>query len=222
MSTEKLLIYSATLLIMGSGCGSEFNYKDSESESIESSRMLSEYTPREFFTWCTSEQSGLKRSRKIDDLQFVLQYKPVEMIACIETRSDTLSRDQYEQYQNNMGGLLSFNLGIYVQDVNAELLKYNLPSYQSYQDRVNYYAFDVQNDMKLVQGKDTIYCSIHHFERIYDISSYCVISMAFDKSKIDLSKAVTFVFEDMIFDKGIIKFSFDPGTLNKLPKLKFV
>src|SRR5256885_770874 len=84
-----------------------------------------------------------------------------------------------------------------------------ISSDEEYSDRVNYCAFKFQNDISLYDGKDSIPCSLFHFERAFDIVPYGKFILGFAKSN-HPENAETFIVYDKIFHKGLIKFTFDP------------
>ena len=99
------------------------------------------------------------------------------------------------------------------------LLKYDLHSRKEYEDRVNYFAFGMQNDIRLVQGGDTLPCQLFHFERVYDVAPYATFLLAFPLGK-DYSSDKTLVLFDHGFNKGILKFFFDGRDIKNVPQVE--
>src|SRR5690606_6843962 len=80
----------------------------------------------------------------------------------------------------------------------TEYLKINLQEKEDYYHRLKYFSFDIQNDLSLVDGKDSSKCVFSHFERTYGITPYIKIVLAFDKNK-ESTNDLFFVYHDHIF-----------------------
>ncbi len=113
-----------------------------------------------------------------------------------------------------------YDFTISITSGQGELLKYNLTSATQYEDRVKYFAFEMQQYLKLVEDGDTIPCTLFHFERTYDIASYSKFLLGFEKGKNQKPKERVFTFYDKIFNKGLIKFTYTDEDFNNIPKLK--
>jgi hypothetical protein len=107
-----------------------------------------------------------------------------------------------------------------LNDGSTELLKYKNTSAQQYSDRVNYFAFGMQNDIALVDGNDTLHCDLYHYERAYDVAPSATMLLGFAKKNGSDRKDKTLIFYDRTFNKGMLKFKFAASTLYNKPKLK--
>ena len=114
-----------------------------------------------------------------------------------------------------------YDLKIELKDGQGEFLKYKLASSnEDYEKRVKYCAFDMQKDIKLLAGNDSMPCTLFHFERAYDLAPYGIFLLGFPLSKIGSDKEAAIVIQDKLFNKGILKFTFSESELKNLPKLK--
>lgn len=182
-----------------------------------------ELKPREFVDWIKDEKNGFYRSKIINDIRFSVLYKPIPYIICMEERKDEIYDSIYQYKQSTLQDLVYFTLEISsVNQQAGELLKYNLSTSEEYQNRINYYAFEISKDIKLVQDNNEINCAMSHFERTFDVAPIARIMVAFDKKALDSSKNFVFKYTDSIFEKGIIKITFSGDQLNTLPKLKTI
>jgi hypothetical protein len=165
---------------------------------------------------------GLLKSKQIDEVTYSAKYKPVDYIIAMETRDEKLTRAIYKEKHDELSGLQYFDLRIEIDKANGELLKYALRSGSQYESRVTYLAFDIKNDIKLVDGNDTLECVMSHFERVYDIVPYATILLGFKDTGGNLMHEKTLVFHDKLFGKGIIKFTFLPADLQTIPQLEVI
>lgn len=154
-------------------------------------------------------ENGYVREKKIENFTYTAYQKPTEYLlakARIEKGNDSLSANDFEDLQY-------FDLRIRVEDFNQEFMKYDLSDAGQYKDRVNYCAFNMQNDLKLVEGKDTLRCVLFHFERTFNTVPYGHFLLAFEKGSIKTNTIKTLIFRDGLFNNGILKFSFQPKKI---------
>jgi hypothetical protein len=180
-----------------------------------------ELTSVEYVTWVNSEENGFFHEKKIGEIEYSLLLKPQNYVIARENLPHEISAEKFEILQEELGDLTYFDFRITIAECRDEILKYNNSFYSTYQERVNYCSFKMQEDIKLVQGMDTILCNLFHFERAFDLTPYLHFLIAFP-STFDMAKTVTFLFEDNLFDNGYIKIGVDPRLLTRLPKLKLL
>jgi len=222
----KTVYFIISILLLGS-C-SRNGVKNNSSASIRalSKEVLYERTqlvlsPGEYMKWVNNRENNLIMSKTIDDIHFSILYKPTEYIVCKELDDKEIDKDKYENIKAQLGDLQYFDLRVQINDFNQEFLKYNLTSSAEYDRRVNYCAFQMQNDIKIIAGLDTISCSLFHFERAFDVVPYGQFILGFKKPTHSTGEE-TFVFYDKVFNKGIVKFTYDMPSLNHLPKLRTI
>ena len=80
-------------------------------------------------------------------------------------------------------------------------------------------SFKMQNDIFIVQGNDTLYPGMYHFERIYEIAPFATVMLAFDDKKFKPENEFTVVYNDRLFNKGFIKYNYSPKQLIDLPNI---
>jgi hypothetical protein len=176
--------------------------------------------PREYVQWMQDPENGIKKEKTIDDVIFSALYKPSEYIICMEEKKDQLTDSLVKKRQEEFSDMEYFDLTIALESGQGELLKHGLTSIAQYDERVQYFAFEMQKDIKLVEDGDTIPCGLYHFERAYDVAPYSKFMLGFVKNKKTGSKERTLVFYDRVFNKGLIKFTYTDEDFNNIPKLK--
>lgn len=176
----------------------------------------------DYVQWVQDPENGFRKEKKIDDMTFSVQYKPYEYIACMEEKKTEMEDSIVKQKVLELSDMDYFDLKISLNEGNGELLKYKLSSSQQYTDRVNYFAFQMQKDIQLVDGNDTIPCALYHFERTYDVAPSGTFLLGFSAAKKKIKGDRTLVVYDRTFNKGLLKFRFKKQELKNLPKLKTV
>jgi len=175
--------------------------------------------PSQYVSWIEDKNNGMEKEKKIDDIVFSVQYRPVPYVICEEEKKNEISDSLAKRRSAELSGMQYMNLKIEVPQ--GELLKYGLTKNAQYEDRVNYFSFGMQKDIQLVEAGDTLPCLLFHYERVYDIAPYGVFLLAFPKGK-DAEGDKTLIFSDNEFNKGIIKFHFEGKDIKKLPQLETI
>lgn len=170
----------------------------------------------ELVTWVnTSENTN--RTKKLGEFEFTLKRLSPDMMALQEVQGNTTDAKAYEEAKSHYTGLTYYKLNISNPNYHRELLKYNLSGPDEYTDRVAYCSFQINRDLYMTNGHDTVPCAIHEFERTFNIESGLNFVIAFPL--IDLEKEHTVVLQDQLFHNGIVKFSFSKNG-NDLPYFK--
>ncbi|MGQ0829856.1 MAG: hypothetical protein ACT4ON_15825 [Bacteroidota bacterium] len=198
-----------------------------QSAEIENGFIAAKNAPvmegQDYVAWVQDMENGFKKEKTIDDLTFSVQYKPYEYIVFMEEKKDELPDTLVKRKMEQINDMQYYNLKITLNESAGELLKYKLTSQQQYQQRVSYFSFDMQNDVQLVNGNDTLPCILYHFERAYDIAPSGTFVLGFPLSKNESQEEEkTLLVYDRTFHKGLIKFTFRKKELRNLPKLKTI
>jgi hypothetical protein len=116
--------------------------------------------------------------------------------------NDTINEEVKEQAK-----LFQIQFSIGSDSLDQELLKYGLTDEMEYQNRITYYSFNMNKDIFLVVGTDTLPCVTYQWERGFDLSRKLVFQLVFSakdwKGKVD---GFQLVYYDRVFNNGIIKF----------------
>lgn len=222
----KRFLYSALVVLIATACDKASRDSNTRSEqaniSTSDQQTPTQLNPLSYVQWVNSEQNELFKSKTIDEVKYILRFKPHEYMACMEIKKDTISAAEIKSKEKEFEGMLYYDFKIHIPNGSAEFLKYGVSSTPEYQQRVSYCSFSMQHDISLVQGSDTIPCSMFLFERAYDVTPEGTFLVGFDEHSVDLNKEITFVFNDRLFRKGMIKFTYAPKSLSRIPKLKTV
>ena len=160
-------------------------------------------TKKEYVQWVQNPQNGLRKKKDISDYHFEVIHKTPEYMSIQGVKNIDPEMESYElQIASNNPSVTAMDLG--VTDMGQ------------YQDKVNYFAFDFQRDIRLVVDGDSIYPTHFHFERTYDIKPYVSFDIAFKKQ--DLEKERTIYINGTRLGVGPLKFKFK--DIKNTPKLK--
>lgn len=173
----------------------------------------------DFNAWISAEENNLVKSKDISELNYKMSFVPKECMAFKELKGQEYTNEEFDEALTHYKDMSYFNFRIEVPKEQGELLKYNLSSPQQYNDRINYMSFRMQKDIILVQDNDTLFPGIFHFERIFEVAPFATVMLAFDNKKINLEKEFTIIYNDQLFNKGYIKYYYQPNLLIDLPKI---
>jgi hypothetical protein len=174
----------------------------------------------EMVNWVNQDNPILTRTKKIQEFNYTLRYVPLSYLIANELKKPSITIAEYDSLLTEYDGMEYFELRIQIDGFNDETAKYQLDDMGLYQQRIVYMSFAMQENLKIVDEKGIeAPCELFHFERTYGIAPYATFLMGFAKSKLAEAKEYTVVFEDNLFNKGILKFNWEISQLHNVPKL---
>ena len=179
--------------------------------------------PKEFMRWEQRHHDLLKAEKEINGITYTLNYIPNEWMVLrnydLEKRNDL---DSIKQMINQVKQqYFTFKIG--PSKGNKDILYHQIKSNAEYDKRILYYAFEVKNDLLLVEGKDTLRCLDSHFERTYGLTPYITLNLVFPEAlpgeQLLREQDIHFIFEDVVFNSGRIRLMIPKENLKKIPIL---
>ena len=193
---------------------------DKEDQERSSSGEIKSLTADGLLSYTINPENGLLKTKKINEFSYSVKFKPIPYIIAQEADGKSVGAEEYAKKVDELRGLQYYDLRLEVENTNDEILKYDLNSSEQYDARVNYLAFQMQNDIQLIDGNDTLNCLMYHMERAYDIVPYSTILCGFKNLKKTKIEDKTFVLHDNLFNNGIIKLTFLNSDIENIPQLK--
>lgn len=177
--------------------------------------------------WIEDPQNGYVIQKKVSDFTFSAIHKPLEYLALQELKNqDVINQKQVKEKIEAYSGLQYFTFRIAAEAQSNELLKVNLSSEDEYYKRIEYFSFKMQDDLKLIDGEDTLSCSLFHFERVFGLAPYATFLLGFPQitnettnHKKKNSRSKTLLYDDRMFGVGKIYMTFKEENLNQVPEL---
>lgn len=193
--------------------------EERKSEHLSLSNTKTELPLEQLVKWVGEKENDLSKTKDISEMTYHLSYMPKECMAYMELQNKSYSKEELQKALGYYNAMTYFNFRIELKEGQGELLKHDLSSPQQYNDRINYVSFEMQKDIFLVQGKDTLFPGLYHFERTFDVAPFTTVMLAFDNEKFNPSDEFTVVYNDKLFNKGFIKYNYKPKQLIDLPNL---
>lgn len=176
--------------------------------------------PKEYLSWIASNDAAINSTKDIGNYTIAIKYLPQDYLTLkeFETPYTNIDKKKFDETSKKFAGHHYFLMRITDSKTGQSVLRSNGADYGKYAERLNYFAFNAQNDFKLVDGIDTIDCVLHHFENNYSLSPINDITIVFPKKTIDNN--MVFIWNDPVLGLGTIKFAFDKEDLKTIPTLK--
>jgi hypothetical protein len=159
---------------------------------------------------------GIMEEKTVNDITYSLLYKPLAYMAIKEDKAAATNSEKLKGAMDNYKGFEYYTLRVKIDQPGKDVLSYDSKGASDYTERVQYYAFDMQNDIKLVSDGDTLPCALYHYERNYNLTDFTNFMVSFPSPK-DASKDRTFVYEDKYLGTGTIKLTIKAEDINQLP-----
>lgn len=176
-------------------------------------------TPVEYVNWVEDNGNGLSVKKEFDDISYHVLYKPVNYIAAKELVNKGISMNEIPQRIKDLGDMQYVTLRITSLKAN-ELLRAGIRDENEYYQRLEYFMGDIQNDIYLVEGKDTLPCMMNHYERNYGLAPYNNFVLAFGKSK-DAKADKIFVYDDKILGTGKVMLKVGSSDIHAAPDINW-
>lgn len=191
-------IISFTLLSLLFSCTSkEKNKKDSSPIS---------------YNYYNLEQQGWKSKKytqKVDNINFIATEVPVQYYLLKDQGNQDLKKIDSIYQENKTERIIEFSFS---DEEQRELLQKKFTNIED-KEAIEYLSFKMQNDFYAVTDKkDTIRCSGLLYERNFKVTPYHKIILYF--SNINPNDKIQLVYQDKLFNKGILKFKFNEQIIN--------
>lgn len=203
----------------------------SEAETLQSSHgfAVDGLEPLAYKSYVESSDNGLRLDKKIGGFTFSAMYKPHDYLALLDLEKDSINKQAVLNKMEEYEGMQYFTYRITADNKNEELLQVDLGTEEEYYTRIEYFSFNMQKDIKLLDGKDTLDCALFHFERVYGLAPYASFVLGFPytkkeelaqkKGKPYLSNNKTITYNDRVFGSGIVNITIRKEDINNIPQL---
>lgn len=168
----------------------------------------------DYLNWYKEHTDLYSSQAQNSTYQFEAIYQPASYLAACRAKNDIESVLKSKEQYN---GMYQFHLKISVKGQSVPPIRYNLSNDQMYYRRIEYFSFNMQDDIKMVAGKDTINCHLFHFEKDQNSIPYNSFVLGFDKSVIDNtgSDELKLIVSGGVFDNREIQMEFSKKNLVK-------
>ncbi len=179
--------------------------------------------PSDYVRYVRNPDNGLLRSKQVGPVHIDLQYKPIPYLIANELRRNDISKEEFLPRQKELTGSQYYNLQLSVTDQpQANIINYRLRDETEIQKRLYYLSFGMQNDIRLIDGTDTLKPMLYHFERSYDLAPHRTFVLAFEQRPDNRYKDKTLILDSPVLATGPLKLKIKADALQNLPDLKLI
>jgi len=171
--------------------------------------------PNEYISYMNSNENSFTRERKFNNIKYKLKIQPAEILALHE---NDLSAEKIQKSINYYKDKLNFIL--IIEDDGSYKVRSTVFEKEKYGTVLSYANTDLKKDFTLINGKDSVYCSLLHLESANSIQPVIRMTIGFTGIQ-KLESDLTLIYNDNIFSNGPLKFYYSKEALNDLPQLNF-
>lgn len=174
--------------------------------------------PSDLIQWVENKENGLIERQEFQHYFFEAKYKPLDYVIAIEGRTDDLKNDDYLNLKSELEGLQYVDLNIGPLNTNGNALSGGIQNNDEYFERLDYFVTYANQDIFMVQGRDTLLPKLYHFERNYGLAPKNTLLLGFEQGEKEHDRTV--YIDDQILGVGRVKFLFKHTDIQSTPTLK--
>ncbi|MDR1678409.1 MAG: hypothetical protein LBR81_01365 [Prevotellaceae bacterium] len=214
---KKILIFYVmlTLISCNSDLVKKMGVQHKASDTSIVSAVPKELSPVDYAAWIQNEEAGLKLRSQHGAYKYELQYQPPAYLVVVQERTEQIEEKLLREEINKRGDLQYFSFKMSTIDGKGILSNKDI----AIDNRDSYLLSGLQQDIKLVEGTDTLNCVMLHFESSNNLIPYDNCVLAFEKSK-HRSEDLIFLYNTHKYDQAWVRIIIERKNINRIPKLK--
>ena len=183
----------------------------------------------EYAHYLTDTDSGLIQKQSRNKMQFSATYQPIDFVAGKKLEGNERNAVGLEKARQIYLGLQYLNFEIYTEGGAAgqnslkQLIEKQVRE-AKWVETMAYYNFEMQGDLGLISGIDTLPCALYHLEQTGNLDNRMRFLLGFkdDKklSKPNFPNDLKLYYIDRMVTKDTLYFTFTKDKLNQSPDLK--
>ena len=176
-------------------------------------------TPEKYLEIYQKEKSKFEKRRLTDEIHYALKYIPQELKLISLEKKGAMNQELFDEFKKDGKNYHEFLMQLSIPSFGAEFLKFKLDEGMTYEERLNYYSFEMKKDIKIIIDKDdTLFCSSYTFERNFGASPNASFSIGFELPR--SYNQLTILVDDKVFGNEHLSFDYLRKDIKVLPTLK--
>ncbi len=175
--------------------------------------------PEAYIHWVNKASNGLISTKTIGAFKFSVLFKPAPYVALEQCKDYGFHPDSVKNALSQTKGLEFYTFRV-ESDKGNELSGINANNQSEYSKRLQYFTSDLQNDIYLISGNDTLKNLLFHYERSYGVSPQNNFILIFKSENTEKTGSRKLVYEDKILGTGTVNLVIDANNINTIPELK--
>ncbi len=177
--------------------------------------------PEQFMAYYNNNKQELEKTRDSEAFSFEAGYLPGEVLALRENNHAASADGRaFDNALRNYDSAYYFAFKI--TPLNNVPMKKLVATKEKYAQMLHYLNGEIKNDFYLEAGAKKINCGLMHVESELSIQNSFLFVMSFEKTDFAdaLKEDLVLVYNDELFQHGILKFRFSKSDINHFPKIK--
>lgn len=171
-------------------------------------------SPYDLVVWVDDEQNNLIKKQVVANLEYKLQYRPVDYIIAREIKKNNINSLEYKERVKELEGMEYFKFTLTSLDSKKNVFEIN----NSEINKTEYVSFEMAKDFKMIMNNKEIPCELYHFEQQNGIYQSINILLGFVKPKTQTNE-FTLSFENNLNNEGKINFYFSKDDIQEIPTM---
>lgn len=136
--------------------------------------------PADYVTWMNRDGNKVSSSEQLDGITYSFTFLPQELIA-LQHLDDTVNLNR--KFTDKLHAISEYQYYILsiATPTGQNILSYRTENESEREKRSEYYSFAMQRDIKLVEGADTLACTMYHFENSFGVMPYTNLMLGFER-----------------------------------------
>ena len=175
--------------------------------------------PADYRAYVDDPSHGLRVSKAMPKHTFELHYRPAPYVALKELRgAQTPDTTWLNERTSKLKNLQHFVFRVKCSP-GEDLLKGHLTEEQDYYNRIDYYHSYMPDDLRLIDGQDTLAPALFHYDRAYDIGPYHTFVLAFPVAEGSESSDKELIWNAWTLGYGPVHLRVKGSAIEQLPQL---
>ena len=183
-----------------------------------------------YVQYVKAADSGLIQHQSRSNIGFSAAFQPLDYVIGRSLAANERTNEGLAKAQKEYSGLQYFDFDIYTEGsykgqnaLKDQIEKRVKP--EGMTAAMTYFQFEMQPDLGLIAGKDTLPCVLYHLEQTGNWGQRLHFLVAFkDDNKIktpNFKEDLRLYYHDKLFSNDTLYFTFSKTDLNRIPDLKF-
>jgi len=180
-------------------------------------------TANDYLAWMDDEANGLVRAHHVNGMEVRVKYLPAEYLVHRElgVSSTRQQRDSLlKLYESSLSFLMTLGPDA-AKGERGDVMQRGLQKYSEYAERVHTMNFDLEQLVRVEGNGISVRPVLSAMENTYGLQESRSIIFAFALEPAQrtqlLSGDIDFIYEDELFELGILHFAFNQKDLQQLP-----
>lgn len=175
-----------------------------------------ELNPDSFKDFCSDPENGWVQQKSFGDVTLRCFRKPTEYLALQEVKFSHDSLGVVKQKCDQYRQLEYYEIQVEAEGLQLERSRSNYNGEDK--SMVEYLSYDFEQNIRLVNGTDTLSPALFHFERSYGLNSKVTFNLAFDVKQKKSDRILEV--DSELLGSGKVKFLYPKNLDQSLPRVK--